>query len=299
METFKSHQDIQYYIFRELRKRKENHKSESLIKIVQQVFLDETIVFMLSSLLNEKENKQLGGMSPKDIIDFIFEAIDTEIEKQAYEGNTVLIKTFTEDGPEKESNNQKSLTKDETTEETFPQVEDSDKPDNEDDSDGPMVVEFETSSRSNYEVRNRIFLPDISSTEFTITDLDKSETLQAINPLTIEERSPDLALVLIDRYYDELPFFEKEAFKLRILRKSGFYESKPERKLFIKTSEYFIKLGAEYGLLTMLFSEEEIRTLQHCAAIRIRTIWKNLLNNRIMKHTLPILEEYSLSHQQN
>lgn len=295
MQKFKNNQELHDYIYKIVRTRYENHKSGTLYKIIDLVLQDDLIAKMLNGLLTglEIESKELTGLTPENIIAFILSEIDSEIEVHRYEGITRLAKQTAEDEPKSKKADETTLiddlenTLDSGTGKTTDQYND------EDDS-GTTITQDERSKSKSFRENCRIFIPEPVSTDYATTHLDMDEAIKVINPLTIEERSPDLALILIDKLYEELPFFEKEAFKLRILRKSGFFNTTPERKMFIGSSDYLSNLGAEFGILTMLFSEEEILSLQRRAAIRIEAIWEERLRNRIINHLESIIEKGKL-----
>lgn len=119
--------------------------------------------------------------------------------------------------------------------------------------------------------------PDWTADKETV---ERATELLLKNPLVLEENDSLKALEIVEKYYD-LPFFEKEAYKLRILRK---IKNDP-RDYFVKQKvKYLYKIRSittEHGILTMLFSESEILSLQRKAAIRIRTSWKNKMKERL------------------
>lgn len=112
-------------------------------------------------------------------------------------------------------------------------------------------------------------------------DLIKVGSLEVLlrNPLVLEEKSPIEALKIIEKYYD-LPYFEKEAFKLRVFKK-------------IENPHNAIKdnrISPPIINLESLFSAEGILSLQRKAAIRIRIMWKHHIYKVLIKPYYDIIK---------
>lgn len=101
------------------------------------------------------------------------------------------------------------------------------------------------------------------------------------NPLTIEYRDPVLALKLIEKYYP-LPYFEKEAYKLRLIKKIIDKEIGLVDELQIQAPPIKIE---------NFLSEAGILSLQRRAAIRIKLLWKKSIQKALKRPVSDYIDE--------
>ena len=143
--------------------------------------------------------------------------------------------------------------------------------------------EKEYSIKSFGKIKN-VSIEGIEGDPYTIIDSEenKKSVLQSLlrNPLVLEHNDPLKALTIIQDYYP-LPFFEKEAFKLRLIRRIEY-----EQPDFPKNN----KVVTTAINLESIFSREGILSLQRKAAIRIRVLWKGYIKSRLAKPYSDIID---------
>ncbi len=259
--NFDKKETLREYVLEKARKQFKNHHIGTLIDGFNEVLSDNTIKGLIQ-IVFESENSM--GMSPEDVIELILEEINIFLTQRKEDYTTYLL-NFVESEEEKE--------------EAYKQ-----KP-------------FDPSKTNNKKPENRrkekiLTTQQMPSEEQDSTHTDKAAEAIQINPLSFERDAKIGFLIeLIDKYYDELSFWEKEAYKLRILRDHGFFDNSPETRISISNSTYFNKLCTEFGLITMVFSDEEILSLQRRAAIKIKLYWPKKIKQKVREHIQKVLDE--------